>query len=740
MQVAYCEKCGRRLMIRDPGAWREKHLLCKDCRSEVPEEQSADTRRNTPGPAEIRRQPPASQQQPSSSETQAPADEDAARFSFRPYLLAVSAVGFLLFLGLLAAYIIWGRGYREGALLASQGMPADLAPEQPDVQSNRSSPADSPPPDAEAAREKPDEGAAQSGKSTEEIDKPAERKPIGGWGAAGVPGTSTDVSTDIASSETTPNAASDGTADATPVAPTSQEGEEKVDTASALGETGTTEEQAAQPAQPAAPEPEAIREIPRMPEAVAQAVVRAAELHTRYEILDTVASLCGRYRFAQALERLEKHTEGDELWSTAAGEVKKAGEVMTRIEDALRGLQGKEIDVRMTGGRQTGTVRGYSSGMIMIQTSAGYPSGLSLKMVPHDTLRQWIKGVAEGDFLLFSIYSGRGLPEGTDQKGFSEPALLMLEYAEWSAREKEAAAALKRLRELREKEEWAELIGASVENARGFMGTYAVGVAGRGEIGGMLKEALTKKKKTIVYQAGLSPSPDYDGVADTHISQYGKGYELTSHMNELARSYGASKDLRMYSNSRSTLIRFELEGLPEDVKLHKATMEIYCSKLVYETKAILKAYLLAEEWVEGTGGFKAKSGASWEFRDGYDSKRWSTPGGTIVEQEFGLNETGLVGTAEAEAGKWMTMDVTPGVNAWLTKQTPNYGVILRFGKRSADIWWVSSETPDPANHPRLILEYEGTVKGQEAVVPEDLQWLLYEEGGGGDTKVEGIDI
>jgi hypothetical protein len=125
-------------------------------------------------------------------------------------------------------------------------------------------------------------------------------------------------------------------------------------------------------------------------------------------------------------------------------------------------------------------------------------------------------------------------------------------------------------------------------------------------------------------------------------------------------------------------------------------------------------------------------------------KRWSTPGGSVVlEDDFGSGAAGIVTTGVVEPEKWTRLNVTSGVDMWLSGKSANCGFLMRLAAGAKGyVEHYTSEIEDPSLRPKLTLEYEGTVKGQEAVVPEDLQWLLHEAGREteSDTKVEGTEI
>lgn len=742
MKVGYCEKCGQRVMIREAaGEDEQRHVLCDICREEAGIAQGArepadsvqsaqrvrrktnQYRRTTPGKGV----PPVDVPPPAGSHT-------------AQYVAAAMGAGLMLCLGLLAAYLIWGRGAATGPLVATNKPPDDATRATSPVLPARPAPASAEKVAGVSTGTAPAKETAGK-EATEPADSAAQpkgRKPLGGWGVTQPPkideapteeadteqpetSTGLNVPTEEPASQEQPGPANQADAPAETSAVT---GESAIDADTTETPTAAKEPEIAEPP----------KEVPRMPPELATKIRDASEKHARYEVLDSIATLTRHYRFTEAAARLEKKAEEELLWAGVTDELRRASTVLRIMGESVRELEGKRIDVRLRIGRLSGVVKGYSPGMIRLVNDAGTPSMLSLKKAPLKFLRDLAGDASDEDFTTYCIYSGWGLPEGKSKAELSEAAQLVLDYPDWISREKQAETALNRLREMRKKEDWPELISASVEVALKHMDTYTVGVEARGELGGMLKEAIVKKKKTITYQRGAQPAEGYDGVKDTYISSY----VVSPGNTEQIMNYGGKKDMVLWSTNRRTIIRFDLANLPKDAKVHGATLELCCSKMGYETKTTAALYLLAEGWEEGKGAYgRAKSGATWDFTDAVAQKRWSEAGGVVVQEDFGHGTPGIVTTAVVEPEKWITFDVTKGVAEWVSGRTPNHGFLIRLAAGAkGHVTFVSSEIDDPAMRPKLTLEYEGTVEGQEAVVPDDLQWLLQEAGKETKSEVE----
>ena len=745
MQVGYCEKCGGRVVVAEPeGELEHRAVLCDECRRRLEKEGTAGKdvgpgagtsaagplRSGEPQPARLPEEKPV------------PALDGPGGLGglgLGGILLATVAGVVLVLAGLAIGYFIRGAGEgmgEEALIVATRSGPQ--SPGGPVPRAPSPSPPPAPVP-ATVAQTAPARGEPSARPSSPPLAAPRPREPIGGWGEH-----PPEKPLEVPETASRPDEGEKGTAPASGETAAAVSGEAAASGAAASPQAGgggekEAEEAVATPAGPVATEVEK-KEPPRMPAETAALIAAASRTYRKYRLLEPAIRLCRSYRFRRAAERLRKVAGEDETCRAALGEVERVARTMKAVEEGIKALQGKEVEIRMPVGRQRGTVRGYSAGMVMLQTAGGYPSAVSLKKLPFGLLAEWTKGVSEEDLVLFSVYAGRGLPEGKEEEGLSEAARLVLRYPEWSEREKKAGKLLGRIRALREEGKWPEVIAAAVEAASKYMDTYAVGVKARGELGAWLREALVKKKKTVAYRYGESPSGDYEEVKDTYISV--NGGEKRGDYNEFVMNFGKSDVLMLWSNSRRTLIRFELVGLPEDVRVLKATLELYCPKLSYAEVAEAAVYLAGESWEEGNQRWgRAKSGATWEFRDAATKKYWSEKGGPIVARDFGHPEVGLVARCQFIQGKWTKVEVTKAVEAWLSGAVPNHGFMLMLaGKREGWVGMASSQAPDVSTRPRLVLEYEGTVQGQEAVVPERLQWLLYEEGGAGSGEVLDVEI
>lgn len=748
MATVNCERCGKQMVLE---AGTGRHAICDICRKDILDAQAA-RRLARKGPDALPDVPVVGM--PSTTAPvpapQSPAQPDAApeplpqtaarvakagrrragplpsapkpvRHSRRPayrqlpfsyYVAAAVAGGVFVFMGLIAGFVIWGPAQVAPVTAAEQdssvtgGHPPSPGMEPPNV-----SPTSRP------------EGAQPT--TPLETNAPPATSRVGD---------ETDLTSSNGRGREKPAAPSDEAATESETVSPEVVNRDETGPESTTTQTTATDETASPESITGEPTIKEVEKRPEMSPKILAVIANAKRQYGRYKLIAGIQTLLSNYRFSEAASRLEDEADQDEFRSAVLKEVRTAGSVLDGMGKTIAALSGKRIEVRLPTGMLRGTVRGYSPGMITIMNEAGAPCLLSFKRAPFDFLRDLAKDVGEKDFLLFCAYSGRGLPEGVPKRKLSETARIVLEYPTWAKKEKDAQDLLKHLRELHEKGKWPELITGIVDAARKHIDTYTIGAAARGELGGMLREALRKKKKVITYQQKVSPSGDYSGVTDTYIS---------CNRDEGTMNFGSNDTMEFWQQERFPIIRFELVDLPQDVKVHKATLAFFVKETRYEQKLVAAIYLMAEDWKEGdqTGG-NAKSGTTWQFRDALSKTKWNTPGGDVLKDDYGHDAAGIVGYAQMAKGQWAQADVTIGVQTWLSNKRPNYGFQLRHAVGSdGRVFVPTSEAPDPSLSPNLTLEYEGTVEGAEAVVPQDFQWLLFEEGGKAeDAEIGGTDI
>ncbi len=191
----------------------------------------------------------------------------------------------------------------------------------------------------------------------------------------------------------------------------------------------------------------------------------------------------------------------------------------------------------------------------------------------------------------------------------------------------------------------------------------------------------------IVYQQGVSPSPDYDGAADTFISRLG----------DEAANYGSEEVLALASgDQRAALLRFELAGLTADVTVTQATLSLYVEAHPEGTGIVpVTIYRVLRAWAaDEATWFNATNADLWTLAgcNGPGSDRVGAPTSS--------------GTLTA-SGTWVDLDVTALAQAWLADPAANYGLILKTGGLPGDEYHLRSAESSalPSTRPRLTVVY-----------------------------------
>ncbi|MDH3588289.1 MAG: DNRLRE domain-containing protein [Gammaproteobacteria bacterium] len=147
------------------------------------------------------------------------------------------------------------------------------------------------------------------------------------------------------------------------------------------------------------------------------------------------------------------------------------------------------------------------------------------------------------------------------------------------------------------------------------------------------------------------------------------------------------------SGPMRTLIQFDLSSIPAPATIQFAELQLYLSLNNGSETDVVEAHRLTRDWIEGTGG----SGVSWNSYDGVSN--WSTPGGDYAPE--------IAGSFVAAGTGWKTMDLSALAQDWVAGTVANYGVLLlsdpASGNKSKK--YISSDNPDPALRPKLIVSY-----------------------------------
>ncbi|NPA90563.1 MAG: DNRLRE domain-containing protein [Chloroflexi bacterium] len=181
----------------------------------------------------------------------------------------------------------------------------------------------------------------------------------------------------------------------------------------------------------------------------------------------------------------------------------------------------------------------------------------------------------------------------------------------------------------------------------------------------------------------------YTGVTDTYIS---RTYATVNYGDQPILSICPACP-RMSQETRHILIRFPLDGvLPPRAEVKYAWVALYAAQgggALYG-----RGYRLLRPWTE--------QGATW--LQPMPGQEWGE-GGALragVDREGNWLDQGTV----QDVGRWIRIDVTQAVRAWLRRPDENFGLlIVPFNLGGVEYGLASSEYGDPGKRPQLRVGY-----------------------------------
>ena len=197
-------------------------------------------------------------------------------------------------------------------------------------------------------------------------------------------------------------------------------------------------------------------------------------------------------------------------------------------------------------------------------------------------------------------------------------------------------------------------------------------------------------------------------IADAYISQYNDS--------EKRMNFGGAKHLRFYTGTaRRVLIKADLSAAPQNRDLIKASLTVFVLKTAYTSFPKLLAFKVTKAWVEGTQSWsRSPDGVTWLENDFFDhddspESNWLTPGGDLdLLSDYGYGANGLIKRAPVVEGEWLSLDITPVVQSWLTSPETNHGLLLRGILRPGNaIRLASKENDDETLAPKIEYHYAG---------------------------------
>ncbi len=201
----------------------------------------------------------------------------------------------------------------------------------------------------------------------------------------------------------------------------------------------------------------------------------------------------------------------------------------------------------------------------------------------------------------------------------------------------------------------------------------------------------TRGLKHIVLQNGVN---GYKGCIDTYLS----------HVNEEEGQmvYGEAQTMRTWAwGARPILVKFNLSSLPEQAKINKAVLRLYCYDITYADAGDARCYRITQDWNES---------ANWRKRN--NKHNWNTKGGGAPidrKRDYGSGGGGVIAKSSVtDGGVWVSFTVTPAVSDWMDKKYANYGFLIQGNcNDNCGMYYHSSEyKKDISLRPVLEIEYD----------------------------------
>ena len=196
---------------------------------------------------------------------------------------------------------------------------------------------------------------------------------------------------------------------------------------------------------------------------------------------------------------------------------------------------------------------------------------------------------------------------------------------------------------------------------------------------------------------GLTPTPTPTTMPDAGGKVSLRLYAIDdTHINSPSptTNTGATQQLQIAPDgSVVTLLKFDLSGVPSDVSVDSAVLELLVGHMRGTYGQSVTSYKVLRNWGEYEATWNvAKTGTNWGTAgcQNTTTDRSSTGSGTATETE------GVEG--------WLSFDVTSLVLDWLTTPTGNHGVVLKAsGSEIATLDFYSREYSQ-SHAPRLTLQ------------------------------------
>jgi hypothetical protein len=180
----------------------------------------------------------------------------------------------------------------------------------------------------------------------------------------------------------------------------------------------------------------------------------------------------------------------------------------------------------------------------------------------------------------------------------------------------------------------------------------------------------------------------YQGTTDTYISAWTP-----------AGNYSQQGNLLVKNDSvYSSLLRFDLAGIPEGSQIHGAVLRLYAYYRERVETLNLELYRVVRPWID--------SQANWDRAS--TENLWGLPGANDANTDRAADATAK--TSVAALSTWFELDISDLVRGWFANPSSNQGVILRgTGSIPAVYYFGSSNHPTISMRPQLVIDYTAPV-------------------------------
>ncbi|MFL6138399.1 MAG: phage tail tip lysozyme [Frankiaceae bacterium] len=152
------------------------------------------------------------------------------------------------------------------------------------------------------------------------------------------------------------------------------------------------------------------------------------------------------------------------------------------------------------------------------------------------------------------------------------------------------------------------------------------------------------------------------------------------------------------------LLQFDLRDIPADATVTNATLSLHTDLMPPAQTVTVDVHRVTSAWKEGSGyGDCTGDGANWNETQG--GVKWTASGGdydpTVIASKT-HNSTDVEG--------WDAFDIAPAVQQWISGQSPNLGLLLKFANEApVPVNWFAYASDDyafdPTWRPKLTVTY-----------------------------------